>query len=143
MGERRQLIQRFKEFAILYSKSRLGVAGLTLLVFFIAIAVLAPLLTPYDPQYTMQLANFRAKPEWLYTSLPRNIYYLKDYGFTTSSSLNEWNISNDNIVSWSAYEGSPGIPLVEEGSGPGSIEFSFKNKEGVANTTIEKRFLYS
>ena len=134
----------FKEFAVRYSKSRLGIVGLGLLLFFIAMATLAPILTPYDPQYTMQLANFRAKPEWLDAALPRNTYYIKDPGFTTSNALEEWNIvTTGMLINWSSQQGNPGIAFVEVGSGPGSVEFESKNPEGVEIASIEKIFEYT
>ena len=140
--QRRRLLTGFLDFAKTYSKSRLGIAGLALLLFFSGMAVAAPLLTPYDPMYSMQLASFRAKPSWLDPSLPSNTYLMKDPGFSSASSLNEWTINapGTSSVSWSRVEGYPGVPLVEAGSGPGSIELTASS----GNTTfvMDKSFTY-
>ena len=143
MEQRNQLLKKTLEFATLYSKSRLGIAGLFLLLFFIGMAALAPFLTPYDPQLTMQLANFRAKPEWLDSNLPRNTYYVNDPAFNSIASLNEWKTTTSGlVVDWSSQQGNPGIPLIEKGSGPGAIEFALSNPSSEGFAYIENLFQY-
>ncbi len=46
---RRVLVRRLRNFWSLYSSSRLGVFGLAVILFYTALAALAPLLAPYDP----------------------------------------------------------------------------------------------
>jgi len=131
MEQRKKALSGLREFAALYAKSRLGVAGLALLLIFIATGLLAPLITPYDPQYSMQLANFRAKPEWLDASIPKNSYYPNDPGFASAASLREWTTSSSGMsIQWSGQLGYSGIPLVEQGSGPGSIEIASTTTSG-------------
>lgn len=141
---KRQLLKNFSDFARMYSKSRMGIAGLAILIFFAGMAVLAPYLTPYDPVYTQQLASFRAKPEWLDPSLPRNIYPISDPTFKSQSSLQEWTIvaPGSTLITWSSSEGFPGIPLVEEGSGPGSVEFTSDPSSANSTVLMEKIFRY-
>jgi len=128
----------------MYSKSRMGMAGLALLLFFAAMAISAPLLTPYDPQYTMQLASSRAKPEWLDPRLPHNTLIISDPGFSSASSLEEWTVLEEGsaAVSWSAQEGYPGIPLIEDGSGPGSFQLTSSSLSGNSTILMEKAFNY-
>ncbi len=123
----------------------MGIAGLAILLIFAGIASAAPYLTPYDPQLTMQLASFRAKPEWLDPSLPRNMYPISDPTFASSNSLQEWTrvAPNPSLVSWSGKEGYPGIPEVDTGSGPGSIEISSNPTGGNSTVSIEKTFAYT
>jgi ABC-type dipeptide/oligopeptide/nickel transport system permease subunit len=141
---RKQFFKGLREFAALYTKSRLGVAGFSLLLIFIAIGLLAPFITPYDPQYSMQLANFRAKPAWLDASIPPNVYNVKDSGFTSSNSLGEWLITNSGTtVNWVGDVGYPGIELVEIGSGKGSAELVTTNSAGDEAATLGKTFSYN
>jgi len=139
-----RLLKSFSDFARMYSKSRMGMAGLSLLLFFAAMAISAPFLTPYDPQYTMQLASSRAKPEWLDPRLPRNTFIISDAGFSSPNSLNEWTIQEEGLstVSWSGQEGYPGVPLIEKGSGLGSIQITFGSLRGNSTVLMEKTFNY-
>lgn len=128
----------------MYSRSRMGMAGLIILLIFALMAISAPFLTPYDPQYTMQLASFRAKPEWLDPTLPRNIFIISDPGFASSGSLSDWTIEVDgpSTVSWSDKEGYLGIPLVEKGSGAGSIQIASSTSKSSSVIAMEKTFTY-
>ncbi len=143
MAEENKLMRQFKEFASLYSKSRLGMAGFVMLLTFIIVGVCAPLITPYDPQKTMQLSNFRAEPEWLNAETPKNIYIVSDPGFASSSSLGEWTISGTGIsTEWTGQEGYPGISLVEEGSGAGALALSTTGA-GEATANLGKAITYN
>jgi len=46
---RRALARRLREFWALYSSSRLGVFGLAVILFYVFLALAAPLVAPYDP----------------------------------------------------------------------------------------------
>jgi len=124
----------------------MGMAGVIILLFFACIAILSPFLTPYDPQYTMQLASFRAKPYWLDPTLPPNIYPIADPGFTSANSINEWTISREGSSqvswSWTNTDGYPGIPLVETGSGNGSFQISMNSTGQNSTVSFEKEFSY-
>jgi ABC-type dipeptide/oligopeptide/nickel transport system permease subunit len=140
----KQLRKSVVEFGGMYLRNRMGQAGLVLLLIFIGMAALAPYLTPYDPMYTMQLANFRAKPQWLDPTLPPNLYLVQSPALTTAEALAEWRTetSGGSTVSWTGAKGYPGIPLVEVGSGPGAVEVAgAPSGEGVAS--IAKTYQYS
>ncbi len=141
--KRDKLTKGLTEFGRLYLSNRMGQAGLVLLLLFIGMAVLAPYITPYDPIYTMQLANFRAKPQWLDPTLPPNLYPVDDPGFGTASSLSEWTTTAEGAaISWTNSKGYPGIPLVEEGSGDGAIEVTGAiNDAGIVS--MEKSYQYT
>ena len=141
---RKQLLKNFSNFLVRYSKSRMGIAGIILLLFFIIMALVAPLLTPYDPIYTMQLASFRAKPDWVDPSLPHNILLISDPSFTSSDSMKDWTLtaSSPSVISWSSQEGYPGVTYIETGSGPGSLEISSNSLIGNRTVFVEKTFNY-
>jgi peptide/nickel transport system permease protein len=136
----------FRDFAQRYRRSRAGLAGVAILLSFIVVALLAPVMTPHDPQLTMQLASSRAPPEWLDAARPRNIYPVSDPGFATLDALDEWTIATSSavVVGWSATEGYPGIPHVEEGSGPGAITCTASSSLPQNHTaTLERTFDYT
>jgi ABC-type dipeptide/oligopeptide/nickel transport system permease subunit len=90
----------------------------------------------------MQLASFRAKPEWLDPSLPRNIFPISDPGFTSPESLQEWTmyVPSSLTVEWSNNIGYPGVHQVEEGSGPGSMLIA---SSSVSNGTASMRKVFN
>jgi peptide/nickel transport system permease protein len=68
----------FSELWSRYRRSKLGLAGLTILLFFLLTAILAPVLTPYDPVEDKYLAEGIALPAWYrllpgYSDLPQTI----------------------------------------------------------------------
>ncbi|MBS7623911.1 hypothetical protein KEJ39_09630, partial [Candidatus Bathyarchaeota archaeon] len=70
----------FTELWSRYRRSRLGLAGLAILLFFILTALLAPVLTPYDPLEDKYLAEGVALPAWYrilpgYSDLPQTTDY--------------------------------------------------------------------
>jgi peptide/nickel transport system permease protein len=143
MAEKNKLMREFKEFTAMYSKSRLGMAGLILLLIFVVIGVCAPLITPYDPQNTMQLANFRSEPEWLNAETPKNMYPVSDPGFTSSTSLQEWTLSGTGIsTTWTGQEGYGGIAYIEKGSGSGALVLSTTSTDD-ATATIGNMLTYN
>jgi len=142
--DREKIAESVSEFGRMYLRNRMGQAGLALLIIFIGMAASAPYLTPYDPMYTMQLANFRAKPQWLDPALPPNLYLITDPGLSSAASLGEWSLEATvgSSASWTGSEGYPGIPLVEEGSGPGAVEVTgAPGAEGTA--TLERTYQYT
>jgi len=48
-----------------YKKSKKGLAGLLILTIFVLMAILAPILTPYDPIRDRDLADWLSYPEWV------------------------------------------------------------------------------
>lgn len=72
------LKRRISNFITDFTSSRLGVLGAVMLVVFVMIGVLAPMITPYDPQATM-LAYKYSKPLWVkifpqYSDLPETFF---------------------------------------------------------------------
>ncbi|MFQ5710675.1 MAG: ABC transporter permease [Candidatus Geothermarchaeales archaeon] len=77
-GKYGRYVRRLRDFWAQYRRSRIGMAGLIMLIFFIGMALLAPLLTPYDPLVEHALAEGFAMPEWVllfpqYADLPKTM----------------------------------------------------------------------
>src|SRR4030043_2489431 len=110
--DRGRLARNVSEFGRMYLGNRMGQAGLALLFIFIGMAALAPYLTPYHPMYTMQLANFRAKPQWLGPLLPPNLYLITDPGLPSVAALGEWSLelTGGSSASWTGSGGGRGEP---------------------------------
>ncbi|NVM23331.1 MAG: ABC transporter permease, partial [Desulfobacterales bacterium] len=93
-------IKRFKNFMGIFKRSKKGILGVAILMFFITIAVAAPLITPYDPVYVPShprnppIAYRWAKPIW-YKYLPfaeelsENVEPMQDPHFNTATSIEE------------------------------------------------------
>jgi peptide/nickel transport system permease protein len=145
---------RFKELlkvSKVIMQNKRGMLGMATLVFFIFIAIAAPVLTPYDPllipkQMTASSLTF---PSWVrylpgYANLSENISPIRDSGFSTNASLQQWEFTTNAsgryiLLDYSSSEGSPD-------SGPGSIaielrRFDVLNKEN-AKVVLAKEFSY-
>ncbi len=86
-----------KKFLKEYRRSRLGVAGVVIILFFVILAVLAPFLTKDNPIYTQNLASPISVPIWAryfpqYQDYPVNSYLLSGSALQTSSDLGHWQL---------------------------------------------------
>ena len=132
--------------------SRRGVLGIAILLFFIIIAVAAPLFTPYDPLLIPKemTASPLALPSWVrylpgYGNMSENLNPIEDSSFPTNTSLQQWkfttNASTQYVsLNFAAHEGSPD-------SGPGSAAISLTRsgvtpKENV-RAVLAKEFAYT
>lgn len=121
-------IKRFKEFWNTFKHSKRGLFGIGILVFYITIALAAPLLTPNDPiqtPSTTDAADF-AVPVW-FKSLPggeklnENFILVDEPGFTNIASLfEEWNFTTQSDLVSLYYE-----PVI----GNGSAAIVFRRKD--------------
>lgn len=64
-SKRRALLERVVAFWNEYKRSKRGLLGLAILSFFVLTAIFAPFLTPYDPIFDRELAEWLAYPEWI------------------------------------------------------------------------------
>ena len=106
-GTIRLQIKRFKEFWNTFRRSKRGLFGVGILIFYIAIALAAPLLTPNDPIYDNYVAGDFATPSW-FRSIPggeklnENFQLVTEQGFPTITSLfQEWNFTTSSSESGS------------------------------------------
>lgn len=84
--------KRIKDFWYDYRRNKIGLVGITILIIFIAIAVLAPKLTPYDPMTSKFLADSIAPPQWAtifpqYRNLPPTTEIIADWDVQSGSNL--------------------------------------------------------
>jgi peptide/nickel transport system permease protein len=138
---------------ILHNKR--GVLGIAILVLFTFIALATPLLTPYDPLSTSQnIASPLAFPSWLrylpgYGNLSSNVNPVKDPGFSSNESMLEWNFTEDVSIRFLSLNYSPneGMPISEQGSGPGCLAVYMQRDEHEPDQQVEalltKEFSYS
>jgi peptide/nickel transport system permease protein len=140
---------RFLKTSRVVMRNKRGVLGIAILVFFIFVALAAPLLTPYDPLEIPKkmIASPLAVPSWLrfipgYGNLSENVSPIKDPSFSNNASLQEFTINTSSqyvSVEYSSDEGSPD-------SGPGCIA-AYLRRYGVvqgetAKVVLAKEFTY-
>ncbi len=70
---------RLKNFLLVLLKNRMSLVGVMLIVFFSGMAILAPYLTPYDPQGTV-VAGQLAPPSWI-------VYLTGDVGWSGNAAF--------------------------------------------------------
>lgn len=96
-------IRRFRDFLSVFTRNRRGMLGVAILVFFSALALSAPLLTPHDPVKDEYVAGDYATPVWLQylagasAGQSENFLMLSetDVGFPTSESLlQQWEFTS-------------------------------------------------
>jgi len=125
-------VARFGEFWTHYRRSRLGMIGLGLVGLFSALALGAPLITPYDPIRSTNLAGSRAAPIWMTLFLShrqssRNIAPIADPSFSTADLFKQWNISSPSSVGKVLYAANMGR---EQDGKTGSILFQISKPSG-------------
>ena len=143
-------VKRLSKFLKQVLSDRRGVMGVGIIVFFIVVAMVAPLMTPYDPYYDRYVAGDYAVPWWL-DDLPGGGHYSfnmmllnsAEASFDKAAALSEWNISvsdasHVNLV-YCSNEGDPN-------SGPGCIAIEYNRMIGetpsVVEIDIERTFNY-
>ncbi|MEM2083611.1 MAG: hypothetical protein QXV10_03765, partial [Nitrososphaerota archaeon] len=92
----RKIIRSVKNFWNSFKRNKKGIVGLAILLFFIVIAILAPILAPHDPLNDYYVAGHRAAPEWaapFLSSYSLNMFPVKDPKFLSEDALSEWDIS--------------------------------------------------
>jgi len=141
-------IKRFKDFWKQFSRSKRGLLGIGILIFFIVVALAAPLLSSNDPvSYGSVplgepvIAYERCLPSWYrllpgYENLTETLHVIPDKGFTSSSSLEtDWNHTTTENTSI-AYNQNFGFKE------NGCLEISF-DKKGTVTLTREFSYPFS
>lgn len=142
----RTTLHRFLEFLKIFPRNKRAMLGLIIIVFFCVLAGASSILTPYDPILTERLSGEYSTPFWfkyvpgLSQPYSENFQAANNPGFTTPSSLAQWQNSTDN-PSRITYDYSS-----EGGNNPGSafVEYS-RRGAGEGNTTtftLTKSFTY-
>lgn len=95
-------IKRLNKFFNNFKRSKRALFGVGILIFYITIALAAPLITPYDPVYGYYLAGDFASPVWFRSlpggeSLSENFEPVTKPDFPNKASLfEEWNFTTDS-----------------------------------------------
>jgi peptide/nickel transport system permease protein len=129
--------ERFKgarKFLAEYRRYKFGIAGIVIIVFFTLLAVLAPLLTSYDPIFSYNLASPYSVPSWA-RALPQ----YSDYP-VTSQLLNGTSLSGADLGSWNlnaVNSNTPGGGAVNYTETSSGLLVAFKNPQpaGLGMTT--------
>ena len=145
------VFRRFFNVLKVVMQSKRGVIGAATLIFFVFVALAAPLLTPYDPLGIPRemMASPLATPSWLryfpgYGNISENLDPVEDPSFSTNASLQRWDFTTNAStpyvsLEFSSDEGSPD-------SGPGCIAVSVRRFDVVqkeqARVVVAKNFTY-
>jgi len=141
----RARLRRYSEFWDEYRRNKLGTLGIALIVMFSVLAVGAPLITPYDPLKSTNLAGSKAAPVWMtafpgYRQASRNIDPIRDPSFSTVDSFKQWQTSTSSPAASVEYAADIGNP--EDGK-PGSMMFQFSRPAGIAYGKVAEQALVS
>jgi len=133
-----------------YRKSKKGLLGIAIIVFFVLVSVFAPAFTPYDPLYSQYLAGPRAKPSWLrafYGGLSENMEPVIDWTLNDPNSINEWFLKSTPSSSYSIQLRHNSLLGYGGTDSPGCLEAVFSRTRpdiasGVVTFSIERPFNY-
>lgn len=143
-------LRRAKNFLSIFTRNKKGILGVAILIFFMLMALLAPLFTAYSPTGLKTLSGDLGAPSWLRNlpggeKLSENFDPISGSTFSTPDELNEWTFTT-NQTSQSVFKrhvSSTGNP---HGSGPGSLAITFRREEtgnyGTINLTMTQEFYY-
>jgi len=135
-------VRRFKGFTkALFSQKR-GSLGVGILIVFTLVALLAPVLTPYDPYYDEYVAGDYAAPSWIrkipgFEHYSENMLVVEDPNFNSITSLNEWNITKNSEKLGVLFSSVQGDPMF---GGPGSLVLEYNRYAGEAAQPVEVVF---
>lgn len=132
-------LKRVVNFLRIFSRSRRGIIGVGLLVFFTILALAAPLLSPYHPTLDTYLAGsaaIHARPVWLRylpggETLSENLNPVTDPGLTSPSSLGVWDFTSNSSNVYIQYAPSIGY------SKPGCAAIIYERNAGIEPTRIK------
>lgn len=148
--------QRIRGFWREYRKSKMGIAGLAIILFFMGMAVTAPLIAPWPAPVIVGQAPRLAAPMWLLPLDPMGfttVYPIENSNFDTN--IDGW-VYNESIAGegfyvvnnshfnlndneWSYYPLGPGASMFHnptegypDGSGPGCFEIQYNDSSTLA-----------
>lgn len=144
------VVENLGNFWRVYKKSKKGLFGVAIIVFFVLVSALAPVLTPYDPMYSQYLAGPRAKPFWLkdiYGGLSENIEPVADWAFNNPDSVDEWLLKSASNSSYNIqlnHNSHLGYGSMDQ---PGCLEAVFFRTDpstppGLVTFSLERSFNY-
>lgn len=98
---RRMFIRGVKRNARIFFKSKLGVTGVAIILFFFVIAVAAPVLTNNNPIFSYDVSSPYSVPAWAtiipkYSNYPTTSSPLLGGGFSSQGDLSHWSMKGSN-----------------------------------------------
>ncbi|HME18400.1 MAG TPA: ABC transporter permease [Nitrososphaerales archaeon] len=101
MGATRGAFDDIKRNARLYAKSKIGIVGAAIIVFFVVLAVFAPSLSQYDPVFGYNVASPWSIPSWAvifpqYQGLAVTSFVAAPVDFGAAGSASAWTIQGAN-----------------------------------------------
>ena len=136
-GQGKALFEDFKRLIRLYFKSKIGVIGLIIIVFYVIMALFSPIMAP-NPPLDAKVAALYDVPAWAtvfpqYKNTPIDQTPLATLGFSGQQDATAWSPSGDGLK-WSVAPGvSPPTPAV-----PGSLLI---NASLTPNSTADNLYL--
>ena len=126
--------RRIKGFWEEYSHNKIGLLGLTFVVAYIAVALLAPFLTPYEPIQDRNLAGNFAMPEWV-TILPQFKHVPKNLEPPVN-----WNVRVKPLTS--VPEVSESIEVIQSGGDDILVSYTGDGTETIHSVNFTSAFMY-
>jgi len=138
-GQGKALFEDFKRLIRLYFKSKIGVIGLIIIVFYVIMALFSPILAP-NPPLDAKVGALYDVPAWAtvfpqYRNTPIDQTPLATLGFSSQQDATPWAPSGEGLK-WSV---SPGVsPPASAGTVPGSL---LVNASLTPNSTVNDVYL--
>lgn len=131
--------RRLLNFLKIFGRTKRGLFGVGLIVFFSFLAVAAPLLTPNDPTFGNFVSSDYATPIWFRylpggENIAEDVHPIRDPSFISSDSLfgntPDWNFTTTSLYPGYSnvtlqYSEDMGRPVALGGLGPGSAKIVF------------------
>lgn len=133
------LFASFKRTAKLYLKSKIGMIGLAIIVFFLVLALFAPQLAPNNPVTDWNVAAPYSIPGWAtylpwYKNVSLNYFPIPAGSYATQAGLSGWTLAGSNY-NLSTSNRAPSA-LIEDAVAENVTTFVYLNATARTNTTI-------
>jgi peptide/nickel transport system permease protein len=158
-AKRRAFIDQFKRNSKLFLNSKIGVVGLAIIIFFVFLAVFAPLLTSNNPVYGYNVSSPYSVPQWAtifpqYHDLAVTSSPVEADTFTGTSDVSAWLYSGANYSvaaapridpagNLSRYSGSLLVNASATAARPGSTPVVPYLPEGQEVFAMSQSFAYA
>jgi peptide/nickel transport system permease protein len=144
--EGRSLLSSFGRTAKLFSKSRIGVLGMAVILFFVVLAVFAPELGPNNPVLGINVGAAFSIPAWArflpgYGGTSSTYYAIPPGSFEYPANLSSWSISGQNYNLSTSQDAPPSLLkyLAKDAYG-GPPTFVYVNSSIQTNVSISYSF---